>query len=274
MASSFLLAFREGIEAALIVSILLGTLVKFGKKELIGKVWLGVFAAIIGCVIAGAALTLLGIQMSEEFEPIYEGVLLAVSAGLLTWVILWISNSGKTLKAQITKTAQNNNIGTGVFSLAFFAIFREGLELALFLAALNANTELTATLGGTLAGLILAVLIGWLLYRGTIQFDLRKFFSITNSLLVLMAAGMAAMSIHEFAEAGLFPWFTSTAWDISWLVSKQSTTGLLLKAMFGFNPAPSAAEVAVYLVYLTVVGGILVSRFSNIASSQQEPASA
>ena len=274
MASSFLLAFREGIEAALIVSILLGTLVKFDKKELIGKVWLGVLAAVIGCAVAVAALTILGIQLSEEYEPIYEGVLLAVSAGLLTWVILWISNSGKTLKEEITKTAQNNSAGTGIFSLAFFAIFREGLELALFLAAINATTEVTATLSGTFAGLVLAVMVGWLLYRGTIQFNLRNFFSITNSLLVLMAAGMAAMAIHEFAEAGLFPWFSSTAWDLSWLVSKQSTLGLLLKAMFGFNPAPSAAEVAVYIAYLIIVGGILVARFGNITSTQQEPASA
>ena len=255
MLASFLLSLREGIEAALIIGILLGALRQMKREELLPTVWFGAVSAAVVSLLIAIALTFLGLEMKDPGEAIFEGFTMLIAAGLLTWMIFWMSRTARTLKSDIEANVQRASQmgGRALFFVAFIAILREGIELALFLtASVFASDAFQATLGAIL-GLGTAILLGWSIFATTVRLDLRRFFQATGFLLILFAAGLVAHGVHAFNELNWIPPIINHIWDVSAIVSDTSTFGQLLAALFGYNPTPSLTEMLAYGAYFVVM---------------------
>ena len=266
MLASFLLSLREGLEAALIIGIVLGVLLKLKRTDLNGVVWRGVGLAALLSLIAAIALNLLGMEFEGKGEEIFEGVAMLLAAGVLTWMILWMKNHSHTLKNEIEEQTNQAALGKGqkaLFALAFLAVFREGIELALFLLAARLTSSPLQTISGALLGLLIAGILGWILFTSTRKLNLRNFFSVTNILLIIFAAGLVGLGVHEFNEAGVIPSVIEHVWDINRIISDKGEVGLLLKALVGYNGNPSLTEVAAYLLYLGGISFVMVLRPKN-----------
>ena len=271
MLASFLLSLREGLEAALIIGIVLGVLVKLKRTDLNGVVWRGVGLAALLSLLAAIALNLLGMEFEGKGEEIFEGVAMLLAAGVLTWMILWMKNHGGTLKSEIEEQTNQAALGKGqkaLFALAFLAVFREGIELALFLLAARLTSSPLQTISGALLGLSGAAVLGWILFTSTMKLSLRNFFGATNILLIIFAAGLVGLGVHEFNEAGIIPSVIEHVWDFNGILSDKSEVGLLLKALVGYNGNPSLTEVSAYVSYLVVLVIILMTQ-----RRKQNPAS-
>lgn len=263
MLAGFLLSLREGLEAALVIGMVLGVLTKLERTDLNRTVWRGmVLAATLSTAIA-VALALLGMEFAGLGEMIFEGSAMLLAAGVLTWMIIWMHRSAGNLKTQIeakTRNAVNEQTGGGLFALAFLAVFREGVELALFLLAVEKASSPIQALTGALTGLAGAALLGWMLFSSTRRMSLQGFFKATNILLIIFAAGMAASGVHEFIEAGFISGLIEPVWNVNGILSDQSELGLLLKALVGYNGAPSLTELLVYVAYMTGIAAYTFAR--------------
>ncbi len=257
MAASALITLREGLEAALIVGIILAYLVRTGHREKFPVVWLGTGLAILMSVIVGAGIFVTAGEFTGRGEQLFEGTAMFTAAGVLTYMIFWMRRQSINIRAhlhtRVNTALQTGSLGALAF-LAFVAVGREGVETALFLfAAVRAATTLTVTAGGLL-GVLAAVVLGYLLYRGTYRLNLRAFFNVTSILLLLFASGLLAHGTHEFHEAGLIPPVIEHVWDTNAIIPDTSAVGSVLNAVFGYNGNPSLVEVLAYAVYLLVVG--------------------
>ncbi|MBI5953008.1 MAG: FTR1 family protein [Chloroflexi bacterium] len=263
MLASFLLSLREGLEAALIIGIVLGVLLKLKRTDLNGVVWRGVGLAALLSLIAAIALNVLGMEFEGKGEEIFEGVAMLLAAGVLTWMILWMRNHGGSLKSEIEEQTSQAALGSGqkaLFALAFLAVFREGIELALFLLAARLTSSPLQTISGALMGLSSAAILGWMLFVSAIKLSLHGFFRTTNILLIIFAAGLVGLGIHELNEAGVIPSIIEHVWDVNGILSDKSETGLLLKALVGYNGNPSLTEVIAYVAYLVALGAIVFTK--------------
>lgn len=256
MLSSYLLSLREGIEAALIIGILLGAVRQVKRPALVPAIWLGTLSAAALSVLGAVLLTLLGLKLEGAAEAIFEGFTMLTAAALLTWMIFWMSGHSRTLKSALEADIQRaSHFGRrAVFLVAFIAVLREGIELALFLTASTFVAGSFQTLLGAVLGLGTAVLLGWSLFASTIRLDLRRFFQVTGILLVLFAAGLFAHGVHEFIEVGWLPAIVENVWDVSFILSRESVAGQLMSALFGYNPSPDLTEVIAYLAYFVAIG--------------------
>lgn len=265
MLAGFLLALREGIEAALIVGIVLGLLRKMNRTDRAPIVWLGVGAAALVSLLAAAVINLVGARFEGAAEEAFEGVTMLLAAGVLTWMIFWMQKQGRQIQAGLeadVKHALARGTGLGLFLVPFFAVVREGIELALFLTAVNfsvqsdmANVALMGWLGGLL-GLLAATIIGWLMFGAAIKLNLRRFFQLTSIVLLVFAAGLFAHGIHEFNELGWLPPIVEHVYDINAFIPESSTMGQFLQALFGYNANPSLTEMIAYVAYLVIVWGL------------------
>lgn len=260
MFPTYLLSLREGLEAALIIGIVFGALQKIRRTDLAPALWMGSLAAFGVSILTAIILTAFGMSLEETAEQIYEGVTMLLAAGILTWMIFWMSKQAKSLKTELEEGVNKAASTTGkraVFWLAFLAVVREGVELALFITAAffagnNANltSNIILTVSGLVLGLGTAVLLGWSLLAATTRLNLRRFFQVTGFLLILFAAGLVAHGIHEFNEVGWIPSIVEHVWDMNSIISETSVTGELLKTLFGYNGNPSLTEIIGYFVYL------------------------
>ena len=254
---SALITLREGLEAALIIGIVLGVLRKLGHANRSRAVWAGVVAAVAVSVAAGLALNVLGVAFEGRAEEIFEGVAMLLAAGVLTWMIFWMQRQGRRIQAELELDVRRAvTIGSiwALFSLAFLAVVREGIETVLFLTAAALSATPAQTLLGGAVGLIVAVALGWLMFAAGKRLDVRAFFRVTSVLLILFAAGLVAQGVHEFQEAALLPTLIEHVWDINPILDEKSTLGSILKALFGYNGNPSLLEMITYGVYFAVVG--------------------
>jgi high-affinity iron transporter len=270
MLASFLLSLREGLEAALIIGIVLGVLLKLKRTELNGVVWRGVGVAILLSLLAAIALNLLGMEFEGKGEEIFEGVAMILAAGVLTWMIFWMKKHGGNLKNEIETQTNQAALSKGqkaLFALAFLAVFREGIELALFLLATRLISNPGQTMIGALLGLATATVLGWALFTSTRKLSLKGFFSATNILLIIFAAGMVGLGIHEFNEAGIIPVVIEHVWDLNPILSDESEIGLVLKALVGYNGNPSLTSVLGYILYLAGIPILMLARKQNTASA-------
>lgn len=256
MLPSYLLSLREGIEAALIVGILLGAVRQIKRPELAPAVWMGTLSAALLSVLSAVLLTALGLKMEDPGEAIFEGFTMLIAAGLLTWMIFWMSSQARTLKANLEAEIHHaSQFGKrAIFLVAFMAVLREGIELALFLTASAFVSNSLQTIIGALLGLGTSILLGWSIFASTVRLDLRRFFQVTGVLLVLFAAGLFAHGVHEFVEVGWLPAIVEQVWDISSFISEESLLGQLLKALFGYNPTPTLTEMLAYVAYFAAIG--------------------
>jgi high-affinity iron transporter len=256
MLPAYLLSLREGIEAALIIGIVLSALRKINRVELIPALWLGAFSAIAVSILSAVVLTSLGLAMQGPAEVVFEGGTMLVAAALLTWMIFWMSHQARTLKSDLEASVGKAVASSGsraVFGLAFLAVVREGIELALFLTASAFATNALQTTIGAILGLGTAILLGWMIVASTVRLDMRRFFQVTGFLLILFAAGLVAQGIREFNEINWIPPLIAHLWDVNAFISNDSTLGQLLKALLGYNGNPSLTEMLGYFGYLAVV---------------------
>ncbi|MFZ1508058.1 MAG: FTR1 family protein [Anaerolineae bacterium] len=256
MLPAFLLALREGLEAALIVGIVLGALRKLGHNRQQGSVWQGVVAAVAVSLVAALLLYAVGLKMEGAAEQIFEGVTMLLAAAILTWMIFWMQTQGRRINRELETGVRQAVSGMGgnkghwaLFSVAFIAVLREGIETALFLTATTFTAGGQATLLGALLGLSAAAALGYILFATTRQLNVKRFFQVTSVLLILFAAGLVAHSIHEFNEVGWIPAVVEHLWDTNGLLDENSGLGLIIKALFGYNGNPSLTEVLGYVVY-------------------------
>ncbi len=274
MIAAGLITFREGLEAALIVGIVLGYLKKTGRLDQGHYVWAGVLAATLASLGVALALQLLGAQLSGRAEEIFEGATMFLAVMVLTWMIFWMRYQARHIKGALEREVQaaiSAGQGWALFGLAFIAVFREGVETALFLSAAAFVSARAQTLWGGLLGLGLALAVGYLLFATAVRLDVRRFFDLTSLLLLLFAAGLLAQGIHEFQEAGLIPPVVEHLWDINHILDEDSPLGSILKALFGYNGNPSLVEVVGYLGYYLVILTTVRWWTGRVASRQERP---
>jgi high-affinity iron transporter len=255
MLAPFLLALREGIEAALIVGLLLSVLDRIRRPDCAPTVWGGVTAGVAASVIAALILRLVGWRLEGRAESIFEGAASWAAAGLLTAMIFWLRRQVGVMQAALEQDIRNAvACGKGaVFTVAFVAVTREGVELAIFLGAATSTSSPMLTLLGALAGLSTAALAGWTLFATSLRFDLRAFFRVSNILLLLLAAGLVAKGVGEFSEAGWVAPGTAPLWNTRAYLSEGSIGGAALKSLFGYTSTPSLAQAVAYVAFLSGV---------------------
>lgn len=281
MLAGFLLALREGIEAALIISIVLGMLKKMNRYDRARIVWLGVVGAALLSVMTAIILNIIGAEFEGATELVFEACTMLLAAAVLTWMIFWMQKQGrqvqKGLEAEV-REALSGGQTVALFSVAFFAVLREGIELALFLTAVNFSSPIVGGeapilgwLGGVL-GLIAAAIIGWLMYESAIKLNLRRFFQFTSVVLILFAAGLVGHAVHEFNELGWIPSVVDQVYDLNHLIPETTLFGQFLRALFGYNANPSLTEMLAYIAYFVGVFGLL--RYFNRKSTADARATA
>lgn len=250
---------REGMEAALIVAILLAYLRRLSRPEAARWVWAGTGAAVLVSALAGAVLWATVGELEGTAEAVTEGIVALAAAGVLTWMVFWMGRQARSIRSSLESQVDAALVGGGTValaSIAFIAVVREGFESALFLISTTVGEEARgAQVVGGLLGVAAAVAIGYLVYRGSRYVNLRVFFRITGVLIVLFAAGLIAKGIHEFQEVGTLPVLVEHVWNTGVLDPEVSTAGRFLRSLFGWDAAPSLLMVAGYLAYLIPVGG-------------------
>lgn len=261
MGAAFIIALREGIEAALIVSIILAYLTQLGRRDRAHLVWWGTALAVAVSVAAGGAIFGLGAEFEGTAEQIFEGLVTLAAVGVLTWMIFWMRRQGARIRSELQEKVDTALVtgGLALAALAFTAVLREGIETALFIFAAARGTAVASVgIGGQLLGAVLglavAVVLGVLLYRGGIRMNLRSFFRVTGAILVVVAAGLFAYAVHELQEAGWLPMLAATAFDVSASLPDDAGLGAVLRGLVGYNADPSVLEVAAWAAYLLVVG--------------------
>ena len=260
MLATYLLSLREGLEAALIIGIVLGAVSKIRRTDLKPSVWLGVLSAVGVSILTAVILTSFGMSLEEEAEMIFEGITMLIAAGILTWMIFWMGKQARFLKSELEDGVNKAAASTGkraVFMLAFMAVVREGVELAIFITAAffagdpsQVMTNTIQTLAGTILGLGTAALLGYTIFATTVRLDLRKFFQVTGIMLILFAAGLVAHGVHEFNEVGWIPVIVEHVYNINMILDENSIAGQLLKTLFGYNGNPSLTEMIAYFAYI------------------------
>jgi high-affinity iron transporter len=239
------------------VGIALGLLRKLGQANRGKVVWAGVLAATVVSVVVGVALNALGVAFEGRGEEVYEGVTMLLAGAVLTWMIFWMQRQGRQvqegLEAEV-REAVSAGSAWALFGLAFVAVVREGVETALFLTAAGSSASPMQLLVGGILGLLIAVVLGWLVFAAGKRLDIRAFFRATGALLILFAAGLVARGVHEFQEGSVLPVIVEHIWDINHVLDEQGGLGVFLKALFGYNGNPSLLEVAAYILYFAVVG--------------------
>jgi high-affinity iron transporter len=257
MIPGFLLALREGLEAALIVGIVLGALRKTRHEELKSTVWWGTVGAIVASLVAAVVLYLVGLSFEGKAEEAFEGITMLLAAGVLTWMIFWMHNQSRNISANLEADVRQATIRRGskraLFLLAFLAVVREGIELALFLTATSFASGAQQTVVGALLGLATVAILAWALFSSLVKLDIRRFFQVTSVLLILFAAGLVAHGVHELNEAGWVPVIIEHVWDINHIIDENGFAGEILKTLFGYNSNPSLTEIIAYVGYFLML---------------------
>ncbi|MGW0336794.1 iron uptake transporter permease EfeU [Streptomyces sp. NPDC003011] len=254
MFSNYLIGLREGLEASLVVCILIAYLVKTGRRDALKPIWTGIGVAVALALGFGCALEFGSQELTFKAQEALGGSLSILAVCLVTWMVFWMRRTARHLRDELHgKLDDALRMGTGALvATAFLAVGREGLETALFVwASVHAASDGTPRpLIGVALGIATAVLLGWLFYRGAVRIDLSRFFTWTGGMLVVVAAGVLAYGVHDLQEADLVPGLTDKAFDISGTVDPSSWYGTLLKGVFNFQPDPTVLQVTVWLLYL------------------------
>ena len=258
MFGNYLIGLREGLEAALVVSILVAYLVKIGRKDRLGVVWAGVGSAVAVSAGFGALLTYTSTNLLSSFasRERFGGILSIVAVAFVTWMIFWMRRTARHLRAELGERLEAAlAVGAAAVALtAFLAVAREGLETALFFwSAVQAAGSTAAPVAGFSLGLASAIVLAWLLYKRTVKLNLARFFTWTGAGLIVVAAGVLAYGVHDLQEGGLLPGLGTLAFDVSAQVPPGSWYGTLLKGVFNFSPATTVAEAIAWTAYVVPV---------------------
>ncbi|MCU1537506.1 MAG: iron permease [Humibacillus sp.] len=278
LASNALIGLREGLEAALVVVILVAFLVKTDRRWALRHVWTGVGIAVALSVALGAILTYGTQQLTFEAQEMIGGFASILAVCFVTAMVFWMRTAARTISGEL-KGKLDKALDLGPFAVAlvaFLGVGREGLETAIFFYATTeaAGQGNNQPLIGWVIGLGAAVLLGFLIYRGAVQINLSRFFRYTGVLLVLVAGGILAYGLHDLQEAGVLPGLTTLAFDVSATVDPGSWYATLLKGIFNFTPATTVLQAVAWVAYVGVVLTLFLRPVKSPAPSQAKPAEA
>jgi high-affinity iron transporter len=252
---NLLIGLREGLEASLIVSILIAYLVKSDRRREIRYVWWGVGIA-IGLVLAVfTAITLIFDQLSFRAQETVGGSLSIIAALMVTWMIFWMRRTARHLKRDL-ESQMSDALSLGPVALAavaFLTVGREGLETSAIIWSTIIGSTTSGPFVGSVIGIAIAVALGWLIYRGALQINLAIFFTVTGALLIVVAAGVLAYGVHDLQEASLLPGLNALAFDISNVIPQDSWYGTLLKGTVNFQPDPTWLQAVAWIGYVVPV---------------------
>jgi high-affinity iron transporter len=263
MFGNYLIGLREGLEAALIVGILVAYLVRTDRRNLLRPIWAGVGIAVGVSLAFGALLTFGPSGLSFEAQEVIGGTLSIVAVGFVTWMVFWMASAARSMKGSLERRldAAASGGAAALTLVAALAVGREGLETALFLwAATKATGSSSAPLIGASLGLLTAVLLGVAVYRGALRLDLGRFFRTTGAFLVVIAAGVLSYGIHDLQEARVLPGLRSIAFDVSNQIPPSSWYGTLLKGTINFTPTTTWLQAVAWTAYLVPVMYIFARR--------------
>ncbi len=257
MFANYMIGLREGLEAALIIAILVAYLVKLGQREALPRLWAGVVLALGLSVVFGALLTFTGASLSDEAQENFAGIMSLAAVGLITWMIFWMAYHARHIKGhlqgEVDKALAKSSWAIAI--VAFIAVAREGLETALFLfaGAQSSGSSGVSPLLGALLGIATAVAIGLLLYRGALKLNLAALFTWTGALLVMIAAGVLRYGVHELQETGVLPGKDNYVLDLTGSVDPAGLLVGLIRAFFNVVPAMTALEIVAWALYIAIV---------------------
>lgn len=298
MLATFLIGLREGLEAALVVGILVAYLRRLGRADALPKLWAGVGLAIILALGIGAVLTFGAYELTFTAQELIGGLLSLLAVGMVTWMIFWMQRAGRTMKATLEGGVDRALTTGGLWALVaigFVSVAREGIETTLLLwSMVQSFGDAPTAILGALLGLAASVVIGWLLSRGAVTLDLRRFFAWTGGFLVIVAAGVLAYAVMDLQEAGALPGpFTPAApidpvtggvaigwgafpfgwaFNVSTAIAPGGPLAAILQATVGFMPAMTWLQVAGWTLYLTVVGSFYIRGLRSRRPSKPQPA--
>jgi high-affinity iron transporter len=251
----FLIMFREGLEAALIVGIIASYLAQTGRGMWMPVVWIGIFLALALSLSVGAVLQAVSAEFPQKAQELFEAVIGLIAVCVLTSMVFWMRKAARSIKAELhhsidaafeTKTHQ----GLGLVVMVFFAVAREGLESVFFLLATFQQSESLMAPLGALAGVLLAAAAGYGIYVGGLKLNLRRFFRWTGVFILIVAAGILANAVKALHEAGLWNYLQTVLFDLSDLLPLDSPVGSILSGLFGYIDTPTVSEAIAYLAFL------------------------
>ena len=254
---NYLIGLREGLEASLVVVILIAYLVKTDRRRMIPWIWVGIGVAVLVSLAFGALLTFGPRRLTFEAQEAIGGILSIIAVGFVTWMVFWMASHARGLSGELrgkVDVAAEAGWASLAF-VAFLAVGREGLETALFLwsatqAATDSSGSALTPLIGALLGILTAVAMAFAFYKGVLKINLSKFFKWTGAILIVVAAGVLAYGVHDLQEAGILPGLNNLAFDVSEQVPPSSWLGTILKGTVNFSPATTWLEAIAWVAYL------------------------
>lgn len=255
MFSSFLITFRETLEATFVIGIILSLLVKTNQHAFKKYVGYGVLGGVIVSLFLGQIIQMFFGGLEGRSEQIFEGSLMFITTGFLTWMILWVHRQKEHIAHMKKKVTEHigKGFGWGIALVTFVSIIREGIETVLYLKATSFSSG-GNQLVGILSGMVIAVLVGYIIFRWALHHKITMVFKTTSVLLLLFAAGMVMHGVHEFQEAGILPLFAiDPLLNISKFLDHEEGFGSFLHALFGYTSKPTVLEIASYGVYVYVI---------------------
>jgi high-affinity iron transporter len=279
--ANYLIGLREGLEASLVVVILIAYLVKSERRHLLPRIWTGIAVAVGVSLAFGALLTWGPRSLTFEAQEAIGGTLSIIAVGFVTWMVFWMARHARglsgELRGKIDVAAEAGRASLAV--VAALAVGREGLETALFLwaatqAATSEGGSSTTPLLGALLGILTAVAMGYAFYKGVLKINLSKFFTWTGAILIVVAAGVLAYGFHDLQEAGILPGLNNLAFDVSGTIAPDSWLGTFLKGIFNFSPATTWLELVAWVAYVVPTLTVFLRRVRTPSSpsSPAEPA--
>lgn len=265
MLASFLITFREALEAALIIGIIAAYVAKIGRKDLNRYIYAGIVGALIASIGAALVFKIIYGELKGTAEELFEGAAALTAAVVLTYMIFWMAANSKKIKGEVQEKIDisiSKGQMLGIAALSFIAVFREGVETVLFLGTLAINAPVD-TLLGFAAGVAAVVLLAFVMFKGIYKLDVSRFFKYTSILLILFSAGLVALGVHELNEAGIISPVIEHVWDVNPPLNPDGTYPLLhengligssLKSLVGYNGNPSLTEVIAYIGYWIIIG--------------------
>jgi high-affinity iron transporter len=308
--ATFLIGLREGLEAALVVGILIAYVTRMGRRDVLPRLWAGVGLAVALALAIGAILTFGTYTLTFEAQELIGGILSLITVALVTWMIFWMQKTARTMKSSLEAGVDRALAAGGLWAvviIGFISVAREGIETTMLLWSMVQSFGATpAALLGAVLGLAAAVALGWLLARGMLRINLRVFFTATGAFLIVVAAGILAYAIHDLQEAGALPGpYTAAApidpatgavavglagfpfgwaFDVSATMAPGGPLATILQSTIGFMPQMSWLQVIAWVLYVAIVGSLFVrgvrggrrptSSSDKSAAAADEPAAA
>lgn len=272
MTGGMLITFREGLEAFLVVGIILSYLSRAGFHKQKKWVYAGVALALVSAFIMALAFQVVFSGFSGASAEVYVKIgVMAVAVAVLTYVLVWMARNSRSIKSSVEAGIENAMSAGNVFALvamAYLAILREGFETVLFLGAIYGGGMGMEVFYGGMAGLALALAVTATVFRGMRMFELRTFFKVTGALVLLISAGLLMNMTGMMQDVGLLPVVKKAVFDLSWLMDDSSEAGIFFKALFGYTSAPSLLQIVVYPLYITSVYALVFRDWGAVKKNE------